>query len=974
MAKRQVSIFINGREVANQMKSLRSEKRKVVAELNRMTIGTKEYNQKAKELGKLNGIIDKHNSKLRGTASTWSKATKAGRGFLGIAAAAFTVDALATYGKELFKMGIEMEGLDRKAKIVFGEALPLVSQAAKQNASELGLTTSQYIALSAAMGDLLVPMGFTRKEAANISTELVNLSGALSEWTGGQVSSAEVSDILSKALLGEREQLKTLGIAISEADVKARLAEKGLSKLTGQMLQQAKAAATLELITEKSADAQTKFADNADSDARKLARLEAKMSSVAEKIATLLIPVFSKLLDIAGNVADFFTDVADGFESIADPATAAADAFAAQTDNVAALESEINPLLERYDALITNTNRSTEEQAELDKIIKQIGETLPGAITGIDDYGNVLSISANKARELVQAEKDLAQALNGDAIDKQADKIKELTRLLELNRKEYNTGKGDIIGFAGVASEVILSDGQLEARRKRIQELSTEIRQQTVLLRSLKGEALVDTVQPDIDPVQAAADKANKAAELREIAEAEADAKNEAKATERRAKAAEKEEAEYLKKLARLKEIAEAFSEDQRIAALSEDEQKLERLKARYQKEIDKAIELERDGHEEATTQRLELERLRDDALNTLKAELAAAAKAKADAEAAEQLEKETERARALELAKFNAFKKIQAEINSEFLSIQELEILRLEEHYQKLIALAQANGIETLGLVATFAKKKADINAKYEKEAQAKAAEANQERLAAYASQFAALGGIVSGVIAGIGEDSKEALALQKVLTLAQIGFSSAEAISKAVAASAGIPFPGNIGAIATAVGVVGANIAQARNIFKNTKVPQKRKGRWTEVVGQDDNRSYRAQYIGSQSTGMLDYNHPVLMNTATGPVLANEDSKEYFVNHTALKDPIVFDHVQAIDNIVKYRQFREGGSTVINAAPEGAPNTGFDSEVMNRLVSVLERQEQALSNLHARLDDDTILSIAQRQDELKKASGGYL
>jgi len=54
MARRQVSIFINGREVATQVKAITSEKRKIVNELNRMVIGSDEYNKKVKELDKVN--------------------------------------------------------------------------------------------------------------------------------------------------------------------------------------------------------------------------------------------------------------------------------------------------------------------------------------------------------------------------------------------------------------------------------------------------------------------------------------------------------------------------------------------------------------------------------------------------------------------------------------------------------------------------------------------------------------------------------------------------------------------------------------------------------------------------------------------------------------------------------------------------------------------------------------------------------
>ena len=200
--------------------------------------------------------------------------------------------------KQLQRTSIEMEQLDKKANIVFGETLPAITKAAKENAFELGLTTNEYIKSAAAIQDLLIPMKFTREEASSISVELVNLSGALSEWSGGQRSATEVSEILNKALLGEREQLKTLGISIQEADVKNRLLEKGQNKLTGTLLQQAKAQATLELITEKSTDAQDSYTKSADSAARQSAKLGAAFRQVWEDMARVFQGIFASVGDL----------------------------------------------------------------------------------------------------------------------------------------------------------------------------------------------------------------------------------------------------------------------------------------------------------------------------------------------------------------------------------------------------------------------------------------------------------------------------------------------------------------------------------------------------------------------------------------------------------------------------------------------------------------------------------------------------
>lgn len=300
---RQVSIFINGNEVVNSIKAIAAEQKKLTNEVANTIRGTAEYEAKSAELAKVNAILRSHREQISGIKKGWDL-TKIGLDkFVGVAAGAFAVDSLLGYGKQLFNTGVQMEAMAKKAKTVFGEALPQVSIEAEKNARAMGLTNSQYVAAAANIQDLLVPMGFQRKAAADISTQLVNLSGALSEWTGGQRTATEVADILQAALLGERERLKELGIAISEADVKAALAAKGLDKLTGAALEQAKATSTLELILNKSRDAQAQFAEGSDSLVRRQAELSARIKEIIERISIALIPVFEKLAAVANGVA-----------------------------------------------------------------------------------------------------------------------------------------------------------------------------------------------------------------------------------------------------------------------------------------------------------------------------------------------------------------------------------------------------------------------------------------------------------------------------------------------------------------------------------------------------------------------------------------------------------------------------------------------------------------------------------------------
>lgn len=261
---------------------------------------------------KLDTLERKQNDLASGTAGTatsvsgsWSKiggsvgdnAKRIGVATLGI------VGGLAVIGPAALEQGAQLEALNKKSATVFEGSLGSVQSWAKQNAAALGMTTDQLTGVAAGVGDLLKPMGFTADQAAAMSTDMLNLSGALSAWTGGQRSAAEVSEIITKAMLGERDGLKELGISISEADVQARLARDGKDKLTGAALEQAKALATQQLIMEKSTDAQKAWADGSMDSIKQQNASKASLEQLKESLVKGVYPALQALLPAVTAVA-----------------------------------------------------------------------------------------------------------------------------------------------------------------------------------------------------------------------------------------------------------------------------------------------------------------------------------------------------------------------------------------------------------------------------------------------------------------------------------------------------------------------------------------------------------------------------------------------------------------------------------------------------------------------------------------------
>ncbi len=240
----------------------------------------------------------------------WDKVT----GGIGKAAKAVGIGALAfggaaaIIGPAILSQGAQLEALGNKSATVFEGALADVQAWASGSAGAMGMTRDELTGVAAGFADLLKPMGFTADEAARMSTATLDLSGALSAWTGGQRSAAEVSAILAKAMLGEREGLKELGISISEADVQARLLKNGTSELTGAALEQAKALATQELILEKSTDAQKAWSDGSMDAIKAQNESKASLSNLKETLVRGIYPALQSLLPVITSVATWLGD------------------------------------------------------------------------------------------------------------------------------------------------------------------------------------------------------------------------------------------------------------------------------------------------------------------------------------------------------------------------------------------------------------------------------------------------------------------------------------------------------------------------------------------------------------------------------------------------------------------------------------------------------------------------------------------
>ena len=69
---RRITLYINGQQVNNDIRSIRSEMTRLINEQARMTIGSDEYVRHARSIQQLRGIMQQHNQDIAAVGNTWS--------------------------------------------------------------------------------------------------------------------------------------------------------------------------------------------------------------------------------------------------------------------------------------------------------------------------------------------------------------------------------------------------------------------------------------------------------------------------------------------------------------------------------------------------------------------------------------------------------------------------------------------------------------------------------------------------------------------------------------------------------------------------------------------------------------------------------------------------------------------------------------------------------------------------------------
>jgi len=293
--------------------------------------------------------------------------------------------------KKSFNFAIELKNFARDAeettnkfKTVFSSMTTVATRTAKTLADSFGMAHTTAMELLGDTGDILVGFGFTEKSALELSKKVNELSVDLASFTNFAGGAAGASKALTKAILGETESAKSLGIVLRQGTKEFKDSVKVLQETEGMTFNQAMATTLLNDAYKQSTKAIGDFSRTQDQLANQERILAERFKELKEELGKELIPVFKELTSTA---MDFVESInLKTMQDFARSVTGIAIAFAAYSSaallaKVRTIQFQATLIKTGWGALLVGAGLAIGKMMELAGVFS----TTEGTIAGLND-------------------------------------------------------------------------------------------------------------------------------------------------------------------------------------------------------------------------------------------------------------------------------------------------------------------------------------------------------------------------------------------------------------------------------------------------------------------------------------------------------------------------------------------------------------------------------------------------------------
>lgn len=260
---------------------------------------------------RLNKRLEKQKKKFKNIGDFGKRTAKQGA----VATAAITAP-IVLMAKSMADAASNAVETRNKFNAVFDDVKDKANKVADSFSKNFGVAKTTAREMIGDTGDLLVGFGFTGDAALKMASDVARLSSDLTSFQNFAGGSKNASIALTKALLGESEAAKALGIVVRQGTPEFKKNVKQIMRSRRVNLLQAKAIEILRIATSQSqkaiGDIQRTWEDH-ESVVRRNAEASKEMK---ESFGKLLLPMFTKGTRIITGVVKWLTNLSPPMKTL----------------------------------------------------------------------------------------------------------------------------------------------------------------------------------------------------------------------------------------------------------------------------------------------------------------------------------------------------------------------------------------------------------------------------------------------------------------------------------------------------------------------------------------------------------------------------------------------------------------------------------------------------------------------------------
>lgn len=314
------------------------------------------------------------------------------KGFSSLTAKIGGVIAAVMAFREAFDLTIQAKNLARDADeiaskfdVVFGELAEQSRAWAREFGAAVGRANQDVEKWLSTLQDTFVPLGFGRKEAAELSKTLTRLAVDVASFSNA--ADTDVLNNFTSALVGNHEAVRSYGIVITENSLKQEALRQGLQKNFSQLTELEKVQLRYNLIMRSTADAQGDAIRTASSLANLEKQRDAALTNLLETLGKKAQPIFTGFVRLQIDLFKALAPQPSAMEKLREKAQQQVGTFTL--------------LSNKYLELKKKTELTRIESQEYQKVINQLNTLYPNYLKNVnlekDSYDDVTT-AINNAR------------------------------------------------------------------------------------------------------------------------------------------------------------------------------------------------------------------------------------------------------------------------------------------------------------------------------------------------------------------------------------------------------------------------------------------------------------------------------------------------------------------------------------------------------------------------------------------------